>query len=137
MDIKIRAYNQNILIGCGSLILLAIVAGMIWLGFLLQQSRQATHYPGARLVSSHSNYTRLPRRFKWDESYRTTDKFTEVLNWYSHALDLGGEIAAMERCIYLDSSSQQGIVSSYTGVFICDSTGSTLVFVSRTTSFGD
>ena len=137
MDTKIRAYNQKILIGCGSLVLLAIISSVIWLGFLLQQTRQATHYPGSRLVSSHSNYTRLPRRFKWDETYRTTDEFPEVMNWYSHALDLTGEMAAMERCVYSEGTNQQGFISRYTSIFICDSDGSTLVFVSRTTSFAD
>ncbi len=137
MDNKLQTYNQKILTGCAVLILLAVIAIVALMGFLFQQARQASHYPGSRLLNSNSNYTRLPKRFKWDETYLTTDEFPEVYNWYSHTFDLRGETAAMEGCIFAEGTSQQWFVNRYTSLILCDTRNGQMAFVSRTTWFGD
>jgi len=128
-----RAYNSNWLLGCG----LAGVVAVLCLGAIvvlgIRQDRQAAHYPGAQLISSHSNYSRLPFRFKWDNSYRTTDSFTAVYQWYSVTFDLGAETRAQGRCILLEGTDDYLLVRRHTNVILCNTATGQMIFVARHT----
>jgi hypothetical protein len=126
-------YNRKILVGCGTatILLLMSIAALLILAF--NHERYADRYPQSVAVSSHSNYRGLPTHFSWDNSYRTTDGFVSVYNWYSINFNLGAEARANSNCIVLEGSSSRHIVTRYTSVILCDTGDSRLVFVSRST----
>lgn len=116
--------------GVGVLLLLAtgvmlllLIAGGGWV-------YQAADYPGAMLVSDHTNYTGLTIRR--DTSYRTQDPFPDVYNWYSVGFSLGPEKAAQSNCIYMEESAEQLIFSRQMAVHVCDTVSGRLIFVQRT-----
>ncbi len=136
MDNELRQYNQKILTGYGTLIFITLIGFGILKGLIIQQNEQATQYPSVQRLGSSSNYSRFPRYIKWDETYLSQDEFPKVQNWYSHAFDLSSETAAIERCIYLDGTDKQRLVTRHVTVFICDTPDGTMTFISRITSFG-
>lgn len=100
---------------------------------VVSRDRQAAHYPGARFITSHSNYSGFPRQIRWDNSYFTTDNFTDVYNWYSTTFDLGAESRAIERCILLEGPNDQFIVERYLSVLLCNAPEGQFIYVTRTT----
>lgn len=96
--------------------------------------RNAARYPGAIEVTRHSNYQGLPSQIRWDNSYFTTDSFTDVYNWYSLTFDLGAESRALERCIELDGPGRRLLTEQTINVLICGTDEGQLVYVSRTTA---
>ncbi|MFQ5400582.1 MAG: hypothetical protein ACE5E7_13415 [Anaerolineae bacterium] len=109
--------------------------GLAWLLVLaINQERQATRYPGSIPVASHSNYSGLPNGFRWDDTYRTTDNFTDVYNWYSITFDLGAEARALGRCLLLEGTNEQYSLLRSISVFVCNTPGGQMIFVSRSTS---
>jgi hypothetical protein len=131
---KDKEYNQNVMGGCGLLALIVMIA----LGALMirafTQDRQAAQYPGSTVVSAHNNYTGLPYHFRWDNTYRTTDAFAKVYNWYSTGFDLGAEARANGECILLEGSRKQLTMERQTTVLLCDTPTGPMIFVSRSTS---
>lgn len=126
--------NYRILSGCAlvSLVALFLLGGVALT--LVGRDRNAAHYPGATPLTSHSNYTGLPRQIRWDNSYFTTDNFTTVYNWYSTTFDLGAESRAIERCILLEGPFDQVVVERYVSVLLCSAPEGQFIYVTRTTA---
>lgn len=126
-------YNQNVLLGCG----LAAFAALLLLGALIVAAiyidRQAAHFPGAQLLSSHNNYSRLPYQFRWDDTYLIEEDFRTVYGWYSLRFDLGAESEANGRCVYSENIDSTFIIDRYIGLLVCDTPKGTMAFVNRTT----
>ena len=129
-----QAYNQRILAGCGILAALLVFGLALAAILAIKQERLATRYPGAVPIASHSNYSGLPSRFRWDDSYRTTDDFNDVYNWYSVTFDLGAESRANGRCLLLENTQEQFFLQRSITVFLCNAPDGQTIFVSRFTS---
>jgi hypothetical protein len=128
-----QSFNRNLLIGCGSLALfLGICLGGI-LMLLLIRDRQSAQYPGALSITSHSNYQGLPYQYRWDDSYLTSDNFTDVYNWYSITFDLGAESRAQGKCTFLEGSEGELLVKRYISVTVCNTPDGQMIFVTRST----
>ena len=127
-------YNRNLLLGCGSLslFLALLMCGLATVAFA--QERGAARYPGALAVTSHSNYRGLPYEFRWDDTYLTSDNFTNVYNWYSITYDMGAEARANEKCILLESTNRQLIARRHVTVSLCNTPDGQMIFVTRSTS---
>ncbi|MEM7031354.1 MAG: hypothetical protein AAF629_17465 [Chloroflexota bacterium] len=130
-----RAIRQIVGWGCGLTIILGIVSLAIVTVVLLEQERETARYPGSIQVAQHSNYNALPREFRWDDSYRTSDPFPQVYNWYSSNFNLGPEARANGNCIMLYNSEKQMLVERYTGVMLCDTVKGRMIFVTRSMTF--
>jgi len=85
-------------------------------------------------MASHSNYSGLPSGFRWDDTYRTTDNFIEVYNWYSVKFDLGAEARANGRCLLLEGTQEQFFLERSITVFLCNAQDGQTIFVSRFTN---
>lgn len=128
--------QQNLIFGCSLVICLAGICVAVVAGLLIRHERQTAQYPGSARVSSHSNYTALPREIRWDDSYLTADPFPQVYNWYSGRFGLGTEARANGTCILLEGLVQQQFVERYTGVMLCDTPTGRMIFVSRSATAG-
>lgn len=102
---------------------------------LFNRDRQTVQYPGSIPISAHSNYTNLPRSYRWDDTFRTDDEFTAVYNWYSLNFNMGSESRALGSCIFLEADDEFYRTQRFMTVFICDTPEGQLVFVSRSTTF--
>ena len=129
-----RRKNPTLLLGCGLIVLGVILGLAAVVGLLVRQERDASRYPGAVQISSHSNYRALPRQFRWDDSYRTSDPFPEVYNWYSVGMDLGPERRANGGCILLEGLKNRLRVERYTSVLLCDTPRGRMIFITRSVS---
>lgn len=130
-----RPDNRTLLLGCGLLILVMIIGLFAVIGLSIRQDRNSARYPGSVQISSHSNYSALPREFRWDDSYRTGDSFPKVYNWYSVGMDLGPEQRANGSCILMEGLKNRLGVDRYTGVLLCDTPRGRMIFVSRSVTF--
>ncbi len=99
----------------------------------VSRDRSAARYPGSTEITSHSNYSGLPRQIRWDNSYYTADGFTDVYNWYSTEFNLGAESRAIGRCILLDGPVDSLMWQRYYSVLICNTDDGQLVYVTRST----
>lgn len=129
-----KNYNQRILVGCG----LAFLSIILLIGGLLVTAvyfdRETARFPGAETVSTHSNYSRLPNQFRWDDTYLITDEnFRTVYTWYSLKFDLGAEAEAIERCILLEGTDRWMLAERYVGILLCETPAGHMAFVNRTT----
>ena len=129
-----KAYNQKVLLGCGALFLLASLFFGVSLGTAVHNNRQLGRYPGAIPIVDHSNYSALPAEFRWDNSYRTSDPFPDVYEWYSINFELGTEARALGECILLEGSQKQLAWRQYTSVFLCDTPRERLIYITRSIS---
>lgn len=127
-------YNQKVLFGCGTFLFLVLFGVGVLAILFMSRDRQATQYPGSVPISAHSNYSGLPSRFRWDNTYRTNDSFTAVYNWYSLTFDMGAESRAIGQCILLESSSRRFRVERLMSVFICETLNGRMIYVSRATA---
>lgn len=132
---EVRAYNHSLLMGCGVVALIITTAMVGILLLLFARDRQAAQYPGSVPISSHSNYKGLPFGYRWDNSYRTPDNFTDVYNWYSIRFDMGAEARAIGKCILLEASNGQLVFSRQISVFLCSTGFGQMIYVTRSTSF--
>jgi hypothetical protein len=126
-----QAYNQKLMFGCGALATLFLFGLALAALLAIKQERLATKYPGSIPIASHSNYSGLPSRFRWDDTYRTTDNFTDVYNWYSVTFELGAESRANGRCLLLEGVQDQILLQRSMTVFLCNTPGGQTIFVSR------
>ena len=101
-----KLYNQRLLAGCGFLLILSFFALAFGLVAFINQDRQLAQYPGSTPISTHSNYSRLPSTYRWDDTFRTDDEFTAVYNWYSLNFNMGAESRANGSCILLESDDE-------------------------------
>lgn len=126
-------WNQNVLLGCLAAVALAIllVTGTVLVA--LDRDREGVHYPNAVPLASHSNYSGLPFQFRWDNSYLTTDNFSDVYNWYSTTFDLGAESRAIERCILLEGPADSLLIERYYSILLCNAPQGQHIYVTRST----
>jgi hypothetical protein len=122
-------------VGCGLIVLLILLGLPLAISRLVSKDRQAARYPGSTPISSHSNYRGLPFEFRWDDSYHTSDNFTDVYSWYSITFDLGSESRALEKCILLEGTSRAAVTSRNFSVFLCNTPGGQMIYVTRATWF--
>ena len=109
------------------LAVLAFVASSWWIHY-----QQAGNFPGATLVADHTIYKGVPHIFmRRDTSYRTTDPFPNVYNWYSSAFDLGPETRAQSSCILMAKATTWLAIERQTSVMVCDTPSGRMVFVMR------
>lgn len=125
--------NGRLLAGCGLVALLLLFALATLLVVAIRRDRDLAHYPGATPITSHSNTSGLPRQFRWDDSYITTDGFNKVYNWYSITFDLGAESRAIERCILLEGRAEWPWLVRDTSVLLCNTPAGQRIYVTRTT----
>jgi hypothetical protein len=119
-------------VGC-AVVLLAVLALAAVVIVAIGRDRNVAHYPGALPLTHHSNYSGLPFQFRWDNSYFTTDNFTDVYNWYSVTFDLGAEARAIERCILLEGPADQIVIERYLSVLLCNTAEGQHIYVTRST----
>lgn len=115
--------------------LVGFLAAVALLGSFVSRERKQAQYPGSISLTGHSNYASLPSQFRWDNSYRTTDSFPAVYQWYSTTFDLGAEARALGDCILLDGTKRALVVERYTSVVLCDTPSGRLIYVTRSTAF--
>lgn len=130
-----QLYTQKVLLGCVMLALLFLFGSGAVAIAAINQDRQAAQYPGSVPISIHSNYRGLPSQFRWDNTYRTTDPFKAVYNWYSVTFDMGAETRAIGQCILLEKSSDRFRIERSISVFICETPDGQMIYVSRSTAF--
>lgn len=117
-------------LGLAASILLMLIASAVVL--LVVEYREAADYPGGLLVADHNLYRLIPRpAVRRDTSYRTSDEFPIVYNWYSSHLELGPEVRAQSACILMDRGSEWLIFQRHTSVTVCDTPNGRMVFVMR------
>jgi hypothetical protein len=134
MTAKDQAYNQKMMFGCGTVAALFLFGLALAAILAIKQERLATRYPGSVPIASHSNYSGLPSRFRWDDTYRTTDNFNDVYNWYSVTFELGAESRANGRCLLLEGTQNQLFLERSINVFLCNAPNGQTIFVSRFTA---
>lgn len=105
----------------------------IYATLLFSRDRAAARYPGSTQLTSHSNYSGLPRQMRWDNSYYTNDTFTEVYHWYSTEFNLGAESRALGRCILLEGPVDSLVWQRHYSVLICNTDDGQMVYVTRST----
>ena len=140
MDIKNSAsaqkrYNQRIVVGCGFLLIIFFFGIAFGLIELVKRDREAVRYPGSTYIAMHSNYNGLPRSYNWDDTFRTTDGFHAVYEWYSVTFNMGAESRANGGCILLETDAQYLLAKRFMTVTICGAPEGQLVFVDRSTRF--
>lgn len=121
--------------GCALFMLVALLAAVALFGSSVNRERKRAQYPGSVALTGHSNYSALPSQFRWDNSYRTTDSFPIVYQWYSTTFNLGAEARALGDCILLDGTTTAFVVERYTSVVLCDTPSARLIYVTRSTAF--
>lgn len=129
---EIKSTNRRWLIGLGlagwtvtTVAALAIVLSIFFI-------RSAADYPGAMLVSDHSLYRISPRLYvRRDTSYRTTDAFPVVYNFYSNGFKLGPEKHAEGSCILMENTQSIGVLQNNMAVMLCDTQNGRMIFVMR------
>lgn len=102
----------------------------------INQYQHSADYPGALFVGEHSIYQfnsgPIIRR---DASYRSSDPFNKVFNWYSNEFDLGPETFAQSGCALMARSfTDFKIVEREMSVMVCDTPNGRLIFVMRSLS---
>lgn len=110
------------------LMILCGTAGIIsW-----QTSRAFAQFPDSELISSHSKY-KLPKLYRWDDTYATEAPINLVYQWYSISFELGPEKAANGGCSLLEDVKRSFFAQRYFGVLICETGDERLMFVTRST----
>jgi hypothetical protein len=123
-----------------ALLIVALFAGAVavlfWggVGVLLYPMVRSDAYPGATAIGDETLTRFTPNlAVKRTASYRTTDPFPKVYNWYSTGLDLGPETFAQGACILMARSFKTlWVLERQTSVMLCDTPGDRMVFVMRT-----
>jgi hypothetical protein len=115
-------------LAAGLMLTLLVTFGVL----ALANQYRAADYPGAVLVSDHRMYKAVPRLyFRRDTSYRSSDPFPHIYNWYSRSFSLGPEARAQSACITLERADTIGVIQEYFSVTICDTASGRMMFVQR------
>jgi hypothetical protein len=116
-------------------LLTTALLALIWggLGALAWRTYHAGKYPNATTVDTGDLWRITPSLiFKRVESYRSTDPFNLIYNWYSQQFDLGPERFANGNCLLMARSSTLfGPLNLNTSVMVCDTVADRMMFVTR------
>jgi hypothetical protein len=118
--------------GCGLVLLLLLVTGIVLAVLTLRQDLQAMHYPGASVRSEDITYD-LPDRIEWNYAYFTTDGFSEVQNWYTTTFGLATTQVTLDGCVLLHGESHVWtMMLQQTNVRVCQNFTGQIIIVQRT-----
>ncbi len=123
--------NKLVIWGVATVFGLMILCGSIGV-VAWNLDKSAAHFPNARLVAHHSNYS-LPKLYRWDHTYATNASIDEVYQWYSITFDMGPEKEANGSCSLLEEMNSTFFYERYTGVLICEMNVERMMFVTRGT----
>jgi hypothetical protein len=117
-------------------VLTAVLFALIWggVGVVAWRTYHAGKYPNATTVDTGDVWRATPSLiFKRVESYRSTDPFNVIYNWYSRQFDLGPERFANGNCLLMARSSTLfGPLNLNASVMVCETTTDRMMFVTRT-----
>ena len=121
--------------------LIIIIASSIFIFMVLcgataiiswQLDRGAAQMPNSEVVTLHNKY-RLPKLYRWDDTFTTQEEIDDVYEWYSVTFRLGAEKQANGSCSFLEDLKSTFIAERYMGVLICEMGDQRMVFVNRST----
>ena len=122
----------------GLLLLAAVVgvAALLGFGWLAARYQDAADYPGAARMAGQNIYKFSPNlTIRRDTSYRTSDPFPTVYNFYSAGFALGPESYAQSNCIQMsDTTTDLHVLQRTMAVTVCDTRGGRMIFVMRSLS---
>lgn len=109
-------------------LILALILGLGVFHYL-----RAGDYPGAMQMADHFVYRFTPNpTVRRESSYRTTDPFPQVYNWYSNGFALGPEQHAQSACILMANSQTQFLlINTQMTVTVCETLTGRMMFVMR------
>lgn len=117
-------------------LLTVVLFVLIWggLGTVAWRIYHAGKYPNATTIDTGDVWRATPSLiFKRVESYRSTDPFNVIYNWYSQQFDLGPERFANGNCLLMARSSTLfGPINLNASVMVCETTVDRMMFVTRT-----
>lgn len=118
-----------------ALVTLALVVA-IWgrLALWAWQTYHAARYPGAEVIDAGDFVRLVPNLvFRRVETYRSTDPFNLIYNWYSQRFALGPERYATGSCLLMARSAHVfGPLHLNASVMVCDAGPIRMMFVQRT-----
>lgn len=108
----------------------ATTATLLWL-----RDYQAGTYPGARQLSGQTGFTWLPTpHYRLNGSYRSSDAFPDIVNWYQTQLGVGAEAQAQGGCSHLFGRQHRFLLNQSASVTVCETSRGRLIFVQRVTT---
>ncbi len=128
-----RGSGVRLLWGALALAGLAALVALASGAWLLVRYQDAADYPGAVRMASQNIYNVWPNpTVRRDSTYRTSDPFPTVYNFYSSGFALGPEVFAQSNCIQMARSfTDWHVVERTMSVMVCDTPAGRLVFVMR------
>lgn len=109
---------------------------LIWggLAYMSWQTYHAAEYPSATAIDASDTARASPNlTFRRVETYRSTDPFNKIYNWYSQRFGLGPERFANSNCLLMARSSNiLGPIALNASVMVCNTTTDRMMFVQRT-----
>jgi len=111
------------------------IAGLAIVLFVNDYQHSAD-YPGALYVGDHTITQWNPHpTLRRDASYRSSDPFNKVFNWYSTGFNLGPESFAQSGCALMARSfTDFAVIEREMSVMVCDTPNGRLIFVMRSLS---
>lgn len=117
-------------------LLTTLVVVLVWgsIGGWAWHTYHAARYPGATTVDASDTIRTTPNLiFRRVETYRSTDPFNVIYNWYSQRFNLGPERFAQSNCLLMARSfTVFGPLSLNASVMVCNTAADRMVFVQRT-----
>lgn len=113
---------------------IVLLAGLCALaGLASSQLSQAADYPGATRLADDTLVRYTPSLvIRRTSSYRTSDPFPAVYNWYSQRFQLGPESHAQSNCILMARSyTTLWLFNEQVTVTVCGTPNGQMMFVSR------
>ena len=109
-----------------------LAVALVGLVLLVNWYRQSADYPGSLYLGDNVIYKFSPLVIRRDSSYRSTDEFGKIYNWYSVGFDLGPEAYAQSQCILMARSfTDYRIIERDMSVTLCDTPNGRMIFVMR------
>ncbi len=139
MDHKIRGYNQNMLLGCGFLALLAVIGVTAAVVFGLNREFHLGAYPGAQPVpnQNYANLNAARLYLRVENAYRTQDDLLDVYVWYEHRFgfrDYKRVYEAEGDCLLLEKSTEALVLQRNINIIICETPAGRLILMTRIVS---
>jgi hypothetical protein len=108
-----------------------IWGGLVWIGW---QTYHAAEYPAATTIDASDTARASPNLiFRRVETYRSTDPFDKIYNWYSQRFGLGPERFANSNCLLMARTSNlMGPINLNASVMVCETKTDRMMFVQRT-----
>jgi hypothetical protein len=122
-------------LGIGAWVALSLV--VLGVVLLIGWYQQSANYPGSIYMGESTMYRFNPLLYiRQDASYRSSDPFNEVFNWYSSGFELGPETFAQSGCALMARSfTDLAVIERQMSVMVCDTPNGRLIFVMRSLSF--